>query len=323
MRIDLVVPCYNEEQVLPQTAQRLLELLSAMAAQGLAADGSRILFVDDGSRDATWGLIGSLAARDARVAGIKLSRNRGHQVALLAGLLASDAEAVISIDADLQDDIDVVPRMVEHCRQGCDVVYGVRRSRDSDSLFKRATAGAYYRLMRALGVELVPQHADFRLLSRRALDCLARYEEVNLFLRGLVPQIGFRTAQVDYERRARQAGESKYPLRRMLALAFDGLTSFSPAPLRFAAVMGLLVFCASLLMSGWVLWVRLFTPNAVPGWASTVIPMYFLGGIQLLTVGILGEYIARVYQEVKRRPRYFIEAEVGRRAQPPAPGVRT
>jgi glycosyltransferase involved in cell wall biosynthesis len=311
MRLDIVVPCYNEEAVLPDSARRLLEVLGAMAADGAIAADSRVLFVDDGSRDGTWRLIRTLAAADARVAGIRLSRNRGHQAALLAGMLDSDADAVITIDADLQDDIRAMPAMVGHGRAGCDVVYGVREGRGSDTAFKRLTAGFYYGLMRRLGVELVPQHGDFRLLSRRALRCLAEYRETNLFLRGLVTQLGFRTATVSYPRAARRAGESKYPVRRMLGLALDGITSFSAAPLRVAAALGTLAFVASLAMTGWVLWIRFFTGNAVPGWASTVIPMYFLGGIQLLSIGVLGEYLARVYLEVKQRPKYFVAERVG------------
>jgi glycosyltransferase involved in cell wall biosynthesis len=311
MKLDIVVPCYNEEAVLPDSARRLLDLLGRLAAEGRIDAGSRVLFVDDGSRDDTWRLVRTLAAADARVAGIRLSRNRGHQVALLAGLMASGADAVISIDVDLQDDIAVVPQMLDKMRDGADIVYGVRRDRGSDTAFKRVTARLYYRMMRRLGVTLVEQHADFRLLSRRALDCLREYREVNVFLRGLVTQLGFRAALVHYDRAPRTAGESKYPLRRMLSLGLDGLTSFSAAPLRLAAALGLLAFLASLVMAGWVLWIRLVAGSAVPGWASTVIPMYFLGGVQLLCIGIVGEYLARVYLEVKRRPQYFVESVVG------------
>lgn len=311
MRIDIVVPCYNEEQVLPGTARSLLDLLGSLTGAGKISGSSRVVFVDDGSADATWRLIRTLAAADPRIAGIKLSRNRGHQTALLAGLLESGADAAISIDADLQDDIRAIPGMLDQFRDGCEIVFGVRQQRGSDSLFKRMTAGAYYWLMRRLGVDLVEQHGDFRLLSRRALDCLREYREVNLFLRGLVPQLGLRCGKVFYDRSARLAGESKYPLRRMMALALDGVTSFSAAPLRLAAALGALAFLASLGMAGWVLWIRLFTASAVPGWASTVIPMYFLGGIQLLSIGIVGEYLARVYLEVKQRPKYFIESSVG------------
>jgi polyisoprenyl-phosphate glycosyltransferase len=311
MKLDIVVPCYNETDVLPETCRQLLALLDALQSAGSIAAGSRVLFVDDGSTDGTWALIGELAGRDPRVAGVKLSRNRGHQIALLAGLLAAQGDAVISIDADLQDDPAVIPAMLEHYRAGKQVVYAVRRRRTSDSFFKRTTAGLYYRLMGFLGVELVPQHADFRLLGRRALEALRGYGETNLFLRGLVPQLGFPSATVAFDRQVRHAGASKYPLRRMLSLGLDGVTSFSAAPLRAAAALGALAFLASLALTGWVLWIRFTTDDAVPGWASTVIPVYFLGGLQLLCMGVLGEYLMRVFLEVKHRPRYVIEQTVG------------
>ena len=311
MKLDIVVPCYNETEVLQPTCARLLELLTRLAADGSIAAGSRLLFVDDGSTDGTWALIRQLAEKDGRVAGIKLSRNRGHQIALLAGLMAATGDAVISIDADLQDDPEVIPAMLAHFRTGAEVVYAVRGRRTSDAFFKRTTAGLYYRLMRALGVELVAQHADFRLLGRRALEALRGYGETNLFLRGLIPQLGFASATVSFERTAREAGISKYPLRRMLSLGLNGVTSFSAAPLRAAAALGALAFVASLIMSGWVLWIRFSTDDAVPGWASTVIPVYFLGGLQLLCMGVLGEYLMRVFLEVKHRPRYVIEHTVG------------
>jgi len=311
MKLDIVVPCYNETEVLQPTCARLLELLTRLAADGSIAAGSRLLFVDDGSTDGTWALIRQLAEKDGRVAGIKLSRNRGHQIALLAGLMAATGDAVISIDADLQDDPEVIPAMLAHFRTGAEVVYAVRGRRTSDAFFKRTTAGLYYRLMRALGVELVAQHADFRLLGRRALEALRGYGETNLFLRGLIPQLGFASATVTFERTAREAGISKYPLRRMLSLGLNGVTSFSAAPLRAAAALGALAFLASLIMSGWVLWIRFSTDDAVPGWASTVIPVYFLGGLQLLCMGVLGEYLMRVFLEVKHRPRYVIEHTVG------------
>jgi len=311
MKLDIVVPCYNETEVLQATCARLLELLTRLAADGSIAAGSRLLFVDDGSTDGTWALIRQLAEKDGRVAGIKLSRNRGHQIALLAGLMAATGDAVISIDADLQDDPEVIPAMLAHFRTGAEVVYAVRGRRTSDAFFKRTTAGLYYRLMRALGVEIVAQHADFRLLGRRALEALRGYGETNLFLRGLIPQLGFASATVTFERTAREAGISKYPLRRMLSLGLNGVTSFSAAPLRAAAALGALAFVASLIMSGWVLWIRFSTDDAVPGWASTVIPVYFLGGLQLLCMGVLGEYLMRVFLEVKHRPRYVIEHTVG------------
>lgn len=307
IELTIVVPCYNEQQVLPETARRLLSLLEHLARQGKAAPSSRIYFVDDGSEDRTWTLIEEYASADRRIAGIKLSRNHGHQRALLAGLLTASGDALVSIDADLQDEVSVIEQMVDRHLDGADVVYGVRQHRRADTLFKRLSAEAYYRLMRAMGIDVVFNHADFRLLSRRALDVLKKYREVNLFLRGIIPTIGLPSAKVEYDRRARFAGQSKYPLRRMLALAIDGITSFSALPLRLIALLGLLVFFGTIVLSAWVLWTRLVSGNAVPGWASAVLPIYFLGGIQLLSVGVLGEYVAKIYLETKGRPRYVVE----------------
>ena len=306
-KLVIVVPCYNEAEVLPETFQRLRAFLDRVSAIGKVGPGSQVILVDDGSRDATWDLIREFNRADPRFHGIKLSANRGHQTALLAGLFSAEGDAVASIDADLQDDISAIERMLDAYGKGCDVVYGVRRTRDRDTLFKRSTAEWYYRLLSVLAVKVVHNHADFRLLSRRALDALKAYPEVNLFLRGIVPLIGFRSETVFYERAERFAGESKYPLMKMLALAFDGITSFTAVPLRFIALIGIFVSLLSGGMIVWVLWVRLFTHAAIPGWASSVIPMYLLGGIQLLSIGVLGEYVAKLYLEAKRRPRYFIE----------------
>jgi glycosyltransferase involved in cell wall biosynthesis len=309
-RLGIVVPCYNEEEVLPETARRLTQLLQQMMADGAVAAGSQVVFVDDGSGDRTWVLIEELAGTDARVGGIKLSRNRGHQNALLAGLYTCDADVVLSVDADLQDDIQVIPEMIEAFARGAQIVYGVRKDRSSDGFFKRASAQGFYRLINALGAESIYNHADFRLMSRRAVEALKTFREVNLFLRGMVPLIGFKSAIVYYTRSERFAGESKYPLRKMLALALDAVTSFSVAPLRFITGIGFLVFVLSILMGLWTLWVKLFTDHAVPGWASTMLPIYFLGGIQILCIGIIGEYLGKVYQETKGRPRYIIEKHV-------------
>jgi len=281
-------------------------VLEALQSAGTIADDSKIYFVDDGSRDQTWAIIAGMAHRDPRVVGMKLSRNRGHQTALVAGLLTAQGDALISIDADLQDDLSLIGQMVEAHAQGCDIVYGVRRERTGDTAFKRTTAQAYYRLLRGLGVEVVYNHADYRLLSRRVVECLRQFGEINLFLRGLVPLIGFNATTLYYDRANRFAGESKYPLRKMLLLALDGVTSFSAVPLRLIAMLGGAVCLLSIVLTGWVLWVRLFTDHAVPGWASSVIPMYFLGGVQILSIGVLGEYTAKMYMEVKHRPRYFI-----------------
>jgi len=306
-RLAIVVPCYNEEEVLPETIIRLSELLDGLVQKGKAAEDSKIYYVDDGSRDKTWQLICDQAKLSPRVGGVKLSRNRGHQNALLAGLEVTIEDAVVSIDADLQDDIGVIERMVDEFDQGYDIVYGVRNDRTADSFLKRSTAELFYKLLGFLGVNVVFNHADFRLLSRKALDALKEYEEVNLFLRGVVPTLGFNSCEVGYARVERFAGESKYPFRKMLALAVDGITSFSAVPLRFIAGLGVLVFILSLVVSVWAIWVRMFTDNSVPGWASSVLPMYLLGGIQLLSLGVVGEYIAKIYMETKKRPRFIIE----------------
>ena len=316
MKLSIVVPCYNEQEVLPETARRLDHLLVDLCQRGLVDPDSHVIFVDDGSRDDTWSLIAQLADTNSRMRGLKLSRNRGHQPALLAGLHHAGGDAVISVDADLQDDLRAVEEMVAAHRNGADVVYGVRKRRTLDSAFKRASAEGYYRLLHWLGVEIVFNHADYRLLSRRALDALQQYTESNLFLRGIVPQLGFPSSIVYYDRAERHAGESKYPLRKMLAFAWQGVTSFSAAPLRLITSFGLLLSIGSFGIVLWALWVRLVTHEAVPGWASTVVPMYFLGGVQLLCTGIIGEYLAKVYMEVKRRPPYFVEKSLGLRSLP-------
>jgi glycosyltransferase involved in cell wall biosynthesis len=308
--LGIVVPCFNEEEVLLETARRLTTLLRALITDGRVAVSSQVVFVDDGSRDHTWEIIEGLATSDTLVGGIKLSRNRGHQNALLAGLYTCDAEVLLSVDADLQDDLQAIPEMVRAYARGADIVYGVRNDRASDGFFKRATAHAFYRLISALGAESVYNHADFRLMSRRAVEALKSFREVNLFLRGMVPLIGFKSAIVYYTRSERFAGESKYPLRKMIALALDAVTSFSIAPLRLITGLGFVVFLLSAAMGMWTLWVRLFTDRAVPGWTSTLLPIYLLGGLQILCVGVLGEYLGRVYQETKARPRYIIEKHV-------------
>jgi glycosyltransferase involved in cell wall biosynthesis len=278
--------------------------------QGVVAPNSAVYFVDDGSRDRTWELIEQLARGDEHICGIKLSRNRGHQNALLAGLFTADGDVLVTLDADLQDDVNVIPDMLAEHGRGTDVVYGVRRDRQSDSRFKRYSAQAFYRLMSVLGAESVYNHADYRLMSRRAVDALKQFREVNLFLRGLVPLVGFPSAVIQYTRRERFAGSSKYPLRRMIGLALDAVTSFSVVPLRLITLMGFLVFLLSAAMFFWSLWIRLFTTRAVPGWTSTILPIYLLGGVQILCIGIIGEYLGKLYQEAKARPRYIIEKVV-------------
>jgi polyisoprenyl-phosphate glycosyltransferase len=306
-QVSLVIPCFNESEVLPETIRRLTELLASLTAAQMVAPESHLFFVDDGSTDQTWSIIEQHAARDRRVTGAKLSRNQGHQNALLAGLFTAPGDVLISLDADLQDDIRTIPAMLEQHARGCDIVYGVRSDRSNDSRFKRSTASCFYRLMRWLGAESLPNHADFRLMTRRAIEALKLYREVNLFLRGLVPLVGFRSAIVTYERQERFAGRTKYPVRKMVALALNAITAFSVVPLRLITALGFIVFSFSAAMVVWTLWVRLFTDEAAPGWTSTTLPIYLLGGLQILCLGIIGEYLGKLYQEAKNRPRYIIE----------------
>lgn len=310
-RLALVVPCFNEQEVLPETCNRLEQLLAHLVREGKIEGGSRIYFVDDGSKDSTWPLIEQMVEQGRPVVGVKLSRNRGHQNALIAGLFSADGDIIVSVDADLQDDLEAVSRMLAENRRGAEVVYGVRRSRASDTWFKRTTAQAFYRLIALMGAQTVYNHADYRLLGRRAIEALKEYREVNLFLRGIVPLIGFRSAIVEYDRYPRFAGQSKYPLRKMLALSLDAITSFSVLPLRVISLIGIFVSGGSLAVSTWALWAALFTDRVLPGWASTVLPIYFLGGVQLLALGVIGEYVGKMYLEVKSRPRYMIESVVG------------
>jgi glycosyltransferase involved in cell wall biosynthesis len=306
--LNLVVPCYNEEEVLPDTARRLSELLDRMSGQAMISPESGIYLVDDGSSDGTWNIIENLwTERPERFHGIKLSRNRGHQNALLAGLHRAPGDILVSIDADLQDDPETIVAMVRHYHAGCDIVFGVRESRPTDTAFKRRTAWFYYALLRRLGVEIVPDHADFRLMSRRALDALSHYSEVNLFIRGIVPLLGFNTAIVYYSRRPRLLGETKYSFRKMVGLSIDGVTSFSMRPLRMITGIGFVVSAVSFMLGFWAIGVRLFYSYAVPGWTSIVVPIALIGGLQLLALGMIGEYIGKIYLEVKRRPRFEIE----------------
>ena len=312
--LSIVVPCYNEAEVLPETIRQLEGLLAQLAAQGRIAPASRIFFVDDGSRDGTWPLIARAIDDGRPVVGVKLSRNRGHQTALIAGLEAADGDAVVSIDADLQDDVEAIGLMLAKFTEGADIVYGVRRKRESDSFFKRSSARAFYKLLTLMAAETVPDHADFRLLSRRAVDALSQFREVNLYLRGMIPMLGFRSDTVLYDRRERAAGVTKYPLRRMMALAIDAITSFSVLPLRLISGLGILVSLTTTILGLWTLLSALIHPAPVPGWASTVLPIYFLGGIQLVGIGIIGEYVGKLYLEAKSRPRYFID-RIDRRTQ--------
>ena len=304
----VVVPCYREEEVLPETSKRLKAKLSALIAQGKISPRSRILFVNDGSKDRTWPIIEELHASDRIFSGVNLSRNRGHQNALLAGLMTAVqyADMMVSMDADLQDDIDAMDRMIDAYHEGYDVVYGVRSSRKTDSFFKRFTAESFYKLMKAMGVDIVFNHADYRLMSRRAVEGLADFKEVNLFLRGIVPQIGYSWTTVEYERAKRFAGESKYPLKKMLSFAFDGITSFSVKPMRLILVLGAVIFALSLVMLLWTL-IRWIAGATVSGWASLMCSIWMIGGIQLLALGVIGEYVGKVYSETKARPRFIIE----------------
>jgi polyisoprenyl-phosphate glycosyltransferase len=314
--VSIVVPCYNESAVLEQTAKRLVEILDDMRGRGLVAQESRLCMIDDGSTDDTWDIIRRLSASNTLCCGLRLSRNFGHQHALLAGLLTAPGDALVSMDADLQDDPSVVEEMVRAHRDGADLVYAVRARRSTDTWAKRLSAEAYYKVLGWMGVRILANHADYRLMSRRAVDALGDHREVNLFLRGLIPQLGYEQAIVYYDRQPRAGGESKYPLTRMLALAVDGITSFSAVPLRLIALIGIVVFLGSLVITGWALGVRLFTDQAIPGWASSVLPMYFLGGIQLLGLAVVGEYVSKIYLETKGRPRFLVRETTGMEASP-------
>ena len=304
----LVIPCYNEEAVLPETTKRLTEKMHTMIRAEQVDPESRILYVDDGSKDKTWAIISEYAEAIPYVDGVKLAHNRGHQNALLAGLMTvkDEADVVISLDADLQDDVDAIDRFLEKYYEGCEVVYGVRSARKTDSWFKRHSAQAFYKLMKFFGVDIVYNHADYRLMSRRVLGELAQYGEVNLFLRGLVPLVGFPSGVVEYERRERFAGTSKYPLKKMLSFALDGVTSFSIKPIRFITGLGLLIFAVSILMLLYFLIVH-WTGHTVAGWTSIMVSVWAIGGLQLLAIGVIGEYIGKTYLETKRRPRYIVK----------------
>lgn len=305
----IVVPCYNEEEVLPETSKRLKVKMESLMEVGKISPKSKVMFVNDGSKDRTWAMIEELHGKDPLFSGVNLSRNRGHQNALLAGLMTAKdrCDMTISMDADLQDDIDAVDAMVDKFREGCDIVYGVRSSRKKDTFFKRFTAEAFYRLMNFMGAETVFNHADYRLLSRRALEGLAEFKEVNLFLRGIVPMIGYTSATVEYERGERFAGESKYPLKKMISFAMEGITSLSTKPIRYITFLGVLIFLVSIIMlivfiAKWALGMT------VAGWASVICSVWAIGGLILLSLGIIGEYIGKIYLETKERPRFLISS---------------
>lgn len=303
-----VLPCYNEEAVLPETSKRLREKFSALIEKGMIDKDSKVVFVNDGSRDQTWSIISSLHEEDPLFRGISLSRNRGHQNALLAGLMTvrEECDMAISMDADLQDDIDAMDQMVAKYLDGKDIVYGVRSSRAKDTAFKKFTAESFYKMMQAMGVETVYNHADYRLMSKRALEGLSQFREVNLFLRGIVPMIGYPSDVVYYERAERFAGESKYPLKKMLQFAAEGITSLSVKPIRLITGLGFLIFLVSIAVLVYVL-VRYFTGHTIAGWSTTVLSVWAIGGLIMISLGIIGEYIGKIYLEVKQRPRFLID----------------
>ena len=307
MKLYLVIPCYNEEEVLPETSKRLKEKYTALMNEGKIDTDSKIVFVNDGSKDRTWEMICDLHKADPVFRGVCLSRNKGHQNALMAGLMTvkSECDAAISMDADLQDDINAIDGMVDRYREGYEVVYGVRSSRKKDTFFKRTTAEGFYKVMRAMGVETVYNHADYRLMSRRALEALSEFDEVNLFLRGIVPLVGFKSTEVTYERGERFAGESKYPLKKMLAFATEGITSMSIKPIRLITTLGFLVFLFSIGVLIYSI-IRKFTGYTVPGWAFLAVSIWALGGVQLLAIGVIGEYIGKIYLETKHRPKFIV-----------------
>ena len=307
-KLYLVIPCYNEEEVLPETSKQLRAKMETLMAAGKISKESRIVFVNDGSKDRTWEIIESLHKENPLFQGIKLSRNKGHQNALLAGLMTvkEHCDMAISMDADLQDDIDAIDGMLEKYAEGCDIVYGVRNARDTDTAFKRKTAEGYYKVMGLLGADIVYNHADYRLMSKRALDGLEQFKEVNLFLRGVVPMIGYKSDKVYYARKERFAGESKYPLKKMLAFAWEGLTSLSVKPIRMIMTLGSVIFLVSIAMLIYSL-VRHVMGATLVGWTSTVVSIWAIGGLQLLAIGIIGEYIGKVYLETKQRPKFIVE----------------
>ncbi len=304
----VVVPCYNEEEVLPETQKELTKKLNRLIEKGILSEKSRIVFVNDGSKDRTWELIQKYHKENPMISGIQLSKNRGHQAAVMAGMMTVKdlCDITITMDADLQDDIDVIDQFIEEYHNGCEIVYGVRSSRKTDTFFKRFTAESFYKMMKFLGVDIVFNHADYRLMSKKALNTLAEYKEVNLFLRGIVPMIGYKTGIVQYERKERYAGESKYPLKKMLSFAIDGVTSFSIKPIRMITGIGVIAFVACIFMIIWVI-IGALQGNTVSGWATTVISIWAFGGLILIALGMIGEYIGKIYMETKARPRYTVE----------------
>lgn len=307
----IVIPCYNEEEMLPITAKALMKKMDDLKAEGRISPESKVMFVDDGSKDKTWQIIDQLHNLSYMFTGVKLSRNKGHQNALLAGLMTAKnyADIIVSMDADLQDDIDAIDGFLDKRAEGCDIVYGVRSSRETDTAFKRNTAQMYYKILAKLGVEITYNHADYRMMSKRAVEALETFKEVNLFLRGLVPMVGFKSDIVTYKRNERVAGESKYPLKKMLAFAIEGITSLSIKPIRLITWLGVTMFLISIIMLIYFL-ITWGGGDTVKGWASTITSVWAIGGLQLLAIGIIGEYIGKIYLETKARPKYIIEVNL-------------
>ena len=312
MKLGIVIPCYNEEDGLAETTKRLEILLSDMIEIGEISKDSFVCYVDDGSKDNTWALIESFKEKSSLFKGIKLSRNFGHQNALIAGLmqLKDNADALVSMDADLQDDIEVVRGFVSKYQEGYEIVYGVREDRSKDTKFKRGTAEFFYKFQHFMGIESIHNHADYRLLSKKALNALEQFQEINLFLRGIIPLLGFRSCSIYYTRAERFAGETKYPLKKMLYFALDGIASFSVKPLRLITIIGFVLFLLSLFGIAWIIIEKLFFGNMADGWASTMVSIYFIGGIQVMSLGVIGEYVGRSFQEAKGRPRFIIDKEI-------------
>jgi glycosyltransferase involved in cell wall biosynthesis len=312
MKLGIIVPCFNEEESLNHTAHALLEIFKQMCRENTIDAQSFICFVDDGSTDTTWDKIETLKTESSYIKGIKLSRNFGHQNALIAGMmqLKSQADGLITIDADLQDDTSLIPQFVAKYKEGYEVIYGVRKNRSTDTLFKRKSAAFFYKFQHFMGIESVANHADYRFLSAKALEALSQYTEIDLFLRGIIPLLGFRSTSLYYQREKRIAGESKYPLKKMIFFALDGIASFSVKPLRLITFIGFILFMLSLLGIAWVLIEKIILGNTLQGWASMMVSIYFIGGIQIMGLGIIGEYIGRSFQQGKNRPRYIVEQEI-------------
>lgn len=309
-KLVIILPCYNEEEILPQTVKKMKSLLGGMIKAGKIAPDSKICFVNDGSRDKTWDIIRKTCAKDKLFCALNLSKNFGHQGAILAGMYDTCADVYVTIDADLQDNPDCIPQMFEKIEEGCDIVYGVRDSRQTDSFFKRTSAALYYRLLRLLGVNIIYNHADFRMMTKRAVETLKQFPERNLFLRAIVPLLGFKSAQVDYDRTARQAGETKYPLKKMIALAWNGVSNFSIVPLRLVTFLGFFICFLSLIFLGFVVY-RWSVRGTIVGWASLVTIITVFSGVQLVSLGIIGEYLAKIFVEVKKRPLFIVEDKIG------------